>query len=278
MDCKSKFALKIYYPFTFIPLKTNLFKIIVLLFPLFLLAQTPKQKEVTHQNQSWFSINTITKFSDHWGIVADAHIRSNEFFKDNNFCFLRGGIDYIPNAKFSFVGGFAHMWLAPRSLDWSTYSDENRIYQQFQMNTKSGTVSIVQRLRNEQRWQEKIVNDQETGENRFTDRVRYLISVTIPVFKKKTAPSLVLSDELLIQFGKEIVYNTFDQNRFFIGIKQSINPKLSYDFGYMNVYQQRITGYQYDMNHTLRLFFYLNTSLKSKKPATQPIPGVSGQD
>jgi len=44
-------------------------------------------------------------------------------------------------------------------------------------------------------------------------------------------PSLVLADELLIHFGKEVVYNTFDQNRLFIGIKQNINPKLSFDFG-----------------------------------------------
>ena len=157
------------------------------------------------------------------------------------------------------------MWLAPKNPTWSTFSDENRIYQQVQMNTKSGNVSIVQRLRNEQRWQEIIVNDVETGKNKFSNRVRYLISTTIPIFKNKKAPSLVLSDELLIQFGKDIVYNTFDQNRFFVGIKQSINPKLSFDFGYMNVYQQKSTGYQYDMNHTLRLFFYLNSSVAPTK-------------
>jgi len=74
--------------------------------------------------------------------------------------------------------------------------------------------------------------------------------------KDPKAPVLVLSDELLIQFGKELVYNTFDQNRFFIGIRQNLSKQFSYDFGYMNVYQQRITGYQYDMNHTIRLFFY----------------------
>ena len=270
---------KILIPLHLYSLKTNLFKIIVLLLvPVLVFGQAIKQKEITHQNQSWFSINTVTKFSDHWGIVADAHIRENEFLKDNNFYLLRGGIDYIPNAKFSFVAGYAHMWLAPRNPDWSTYSDENRIYQQFQMNTKSGNVSILQRLRNEQRWQEKIVNDAETGENRFSDRVRYLISVTIPVFKKKTAPSLVLSDELLVQFGKEIVYNTFDQNRFFVGIKQVINPQLSFDFGYMNVYQQRITGYQYDMNHTLRLFFYLTTNVKAKTAAVPVVPAISSHD
>jgi len=242
-------------------LKTSLLKMLFVLFPVVLLAQTVKEKEVNQQFQTWVSLNTVTKFNSHWGVVADVHLRTNDFFQDNNFFFLRGGISYIPNSKFSFTGGYAHMWLAPRNPTWSTFSDENRIYQQVQMNTKSGNVSIVQRLRNEQRWQEIIINDVATGENKFSNRVRYLISTTIPVFKNKKAPSLVLSDELLVQFGHDIVYNTFDQNRFFVGIKQAINPKLSFDFGYMNVYQQKATGYQYDMNHTLRLFFYLNSSV-----------------
>lgn len=246
-------------------MKTKLLPLLLLLFPVVILAQTVKEKEINQQFQTWVSLNSVTKFSEHWGVAADVHLRTNDFFQDNNFFFLRGGIAYIPNSKFSFTGGYAHMWLAPKNPTWSTFSDENRIYQQVQMNTKSGNVSILQRLRNEQRWQEIIVNDVETGKNKFSNRVRYLISTTIPIFKKKTAPSLVLSDELLIQFGKDIVYNTFDQNRFFVGIKQAINPKLSFDFGYMNVYQQKSTGYQYDMNHTLRLFFYLNSSVASTK-------------
>ena len=91
--------------------------------------------------------------------------------------------------------------------------------------------------------------------------VIFVIQTSTAKTKNKKAPSLVLSDELLVQFGQDIVYNTFDQNRFFIGIKQSINPKLSFDFGYMNVYQQKANGYQYDMNHTLRLFFYMSSSI-----------------
>ena len=198
-------------------MKTNLFKVLFILFPLVLLSQTVKEKEVNHQFQTWVSLNSVTKFSQHWGIVADVHLRTNDFFQDNNFFFLRGGVSYIPNSKFSFTGGYAHMWLAPKNPSWSTFSDENRIYQQAQMNTKSGNVSVVHRLRNEQRWQEIIINDVETGENKFSNRVRYLLSTTIPIFKKKSAPSLVISDELLIQFGQDVVLNTFDQNRFFIG-------------------------------------------------------------
>lgn len=254
------------------------YKLIYLVFLLFLIAlgNAQTEKVINQQTQTWVSLNTVTKFNDHWGIAADAHIRANEVFHDNNFFFLRGGISYIPNALVSITGGYAHMWLAPTKEGWNTYSDENRIYQQVQINTKLGKVSVLLRLRNEQRWQEKIVNDESTGENRFTDRVRYLLSFNIPLFKKKSAPSLVLSDEILIHFGKEVVYNTFDQNRLFIGIKQVINPKLSFDFGYMNVYQQKYTGYQYDMNHTLRLFFYLNSSIKSKKAVV--VPHASGEE
>ncbi len=243
------------------------------MFPLIVFGQVPTEKVINQQTQSWVSINSVTKFSDRWGIVADAHIRSNEIFHDNNFYFLRGGITYIPNPVVSITGGYAHMWLAPTKEGWNTYSDENRIYQQAQMTTKIGKVSVLQRIRNEQRWQEKIVNDESTGENRFTNRVRYLVSFNIPVFKKKTVPMLVISDEILIHFGQEVVYNTFDQNRLFIGIRQAINPKLSFDFGYMNVYQQKYSGYQYDMNHTLRLFFYLNTGIKSNHPVVHHASG-----
>lgn len=244
----------------------NLSKVIVLLFPILIFGQAAQKKEINQQIQTWVSLNTVTKFAEHWAIAADAHIRENEFFESNNFYFLRGGVSYIPNASVSITGGYAHMWLAPTKEGWSTYADENRVYEQVQLVTKVGKVSILQRLRNEQRWQEKMANDEPTGELRFTNRVRYLASFTIPICSNKKMPSLVLSDELLINFGKEAVYNTFDQNRLFIGIKQNINPKLSYDLGYMNVYQQKYSGYQYDMNHTIRLFFYLNTTIKHKAP------------
>ncbi|PWA05332.1 DUF2490 domain-containing protein [Flavobacterium psychrotolerans] len=241
----------------------NALKIFVILFPLLVLGQVHSEKEIKNQTQSWFSLNNNLKFNDHWSLLADFHIRRNNFVSDDSFYFVRGGLSYMPNSKVSFALGYGHMWVAPSKPEWNTFSDENRIYQQTQLSTKIGEVGILQRIRNEQRWQEKIVNDEPTGINRFTDRVRYLLSVNIPVFKKKNMPSLVIADEILIHFGKEVVFNTLDQNRIFIGIKQAINPKLSFDFGYMNVYQQKYSGYQYDSNHTLRLFFYYNNSIKS---------------
>lgn len=241
----------------------QLFKALFLFVPLLVLSQKPSSKDVNDQVQTWISINNSIKVNEQLSFLADFHIRRNDFLDNENFYFVRFGAGHSLNNKVFLISGYAHMWLAPTKPEWNTFSNENRCYQQVQSSSKIGNISVLQRIRNEQRWQEKIVNDQKTGDNRFTNRVRYLLSLNIPIFKKSTMPTLVISDEILIHFGKEVVYNTFDQNRIFIGIKQSINPKLSFDFGYMNVYQQKYSGYQYDSNHTLRLFFYYNTSIKA---------------
>ena len=137
-----------------------------------------------------------------------------------------------------------------------TWSNENRIYQQLQYAGGAGRLGVVQRVRNEQRWKQEVVDDSLTGESSFSDRVRYLLSLSLPVAKAPRPLALVLSDEILLQFGHSVVLNTFDQNRLFGGIKVSLSRAWSFDLGYMQVFQQKASGYQYDLDHTLRFFFY----------------------
>jgi long-subunit fatty acid transport protein len=60
------------------------------------------------------------------------------------------------------------------------------------------------------------------------------------------------------------VYNTFDQNRLFLGIKQKISKTLSFDAGYMYLFQQKESGYQYNANKTYRLFFYYTPNFSTR--------------
>lgn len=226
-------------------------------------AQT-KQKEINKQDQSWVSINSTVRLSNKWGFIADLHERRNNFLKDANFHFIRFGVNYWLKDNITLTAGYGHMWVASAAAGHHPFANENRIYQQVQMTSKIGKINFMQRLRNEQRWQEKTLSGNPTGENRFTDRVRYLLSFTIPVFKNEKYPALAVADELCIQFGKEIVYNTFDQNRLFIGVKQRVTKELSFDLGYMLVKQQKISGYQYDLNRTFRWFFYYTPDLRKK--------------
>ncbi len=232
--------------------------------PLTLTAQS-NSKQINHQYQFWGSINVTTSVSSKWSIITDMHVRRNDFLAKPSFYFLRAGLQYKLQDKLWLAAGYGHMWLAPTKTGWTKFSGEHRLYQQLQFNTNFGKLQLLQRLRNEIRWQQKIANDAFTGVYKFTNRIRYLLSINLPVFKKSNLPSLVFADEIMWQFGKEVIYNPFDQNRFFIGIKQFIHPRLSFDMGYMLVDQQKSTGYQYDRNHTLRLFFYYNPMLWKKK-------------
>lgn len=222
------------------------------------------QKTVNTQQMFWTSVNSTIRFSDRWGLMADVHMRRNNFMADPGFYFFRLGAYHWVNPQTILSAGYGHMWAAPSVAGWHNFSNENRVHEQIQYNSKWGKLQIAQRIRLEQRWQEKVVNDVRTGQTRFTNRVRLLWSFNYPLSKKPHTPALVLSDELMIQHGKEIVYNSFDQNRIFLGIRQPISKEWSFDIGYMQVYQQRLSGNVYDRNHTMRLFFYYNADWRKK--------------
>ena len=66
----------------------------------------------------------------------------------------------------------------------------------------------------------------------------------------------MLSNEFLLQFGKQIVNNPLDQIRLFIGIRHSLGKGGAYDLGYFPIFQQTAAGNVYNLNHTFRLLFY----------------------
>lgn len=238
----------------------------------FAIGQSPK-KQVNDQSQSWFSLNSTFRLNAKWGLIGDLHIRRNNFMADPNFYFVRAGAGYWFSNQLSFIGGYAHMWLASTKAGKRIYLNENRLYGQLAYSTSHGKLNILQRFRNEHRWRESVVADSLVNTTGFTTRLRYLISLSYPVFKNPLLPQPCLANEVLIQFGKPIVNNTFDQLRLFAGIRQSLGKGWSYDFGYMMVYQQRASGYQYERNHTLRLFLYYTWNKKAP-----PAPGLEYED
>lgn len=236
-------------------------------------ATAQSAREINEQTQFWWSVNSTSRISDRFGGVLDFHIRRNNFISDPSFYLLRFGAHYWLGLDLAVTLGYAHNWVAPAEPDWTTWTHENRVYQQIQYSNLLGRVRILHRLRNELRFQQKVENDVLTGENKFSDRVRYLASANIPLSEKDSVPSLVVSDEILLQFGSEIVLNTFDQNRLFVGIKQKLPRDWSFDLGYMLVYQQKPSGYQYDLNHTVRWFFYFNPDFTQRRRRHDPAEG-----
>ena len=221
------------------------------------------QRQLSHQSLFWLgSVNNI-RFNERWGLVADFHYRTYDFMAHSYQYITRGLVNYYFNENFTAGAGYGHMWTGVYNTAAHPYSNEDRIAEQVQLNSKKGKFSMSNRWRLEQRWQQKIVNNEKTSDYRFTDRARYAIAFMYSPFKNKMLPSFTNYEEIMVQFGKEVVYNTFDQARFSFGIRQNITSRLNVDLNYMYIYQQQFSGNQYIQANTLR--FYVNYNVGWKK-------------
>lgn len=225
-------------------------------------AQTEKS---IHQNAHfWISTNNIYQLTNRWGILNDIHIRRTDFLNDPSFYFVRLGLEYRIKKNLKVAGGYAHLWLASPEQQWDRYTNENRIYQQFSLTHRYPGMNTLFRLRSEQRIFNTVVNGESLNNSYITQRFRMLLSLGIPLHPGSRT-QLMLADEILMNFGKKVVFNTFDQNRLTLGIKYKLSDQWSLDTGYMMVFQQQATGYDYNLNHTFRLFFYGNLDFRKDK-------------
>lgn len=126
----------------------------------------------------------------------------------------------------------------------------------------------MQWFRLEERFRRKIEDDNNlAGGYSFNFRARYNILSQVALNKQPFKPgsfSFVLSNEVFVNFGKEIIYNTYDQNRFFAGFHYHVNKHDNLQFGYMNVYQQQSAGNRYRSIHAARLFYFHNLDFRKK--------------
>jgi hypothetical protein len=149
----------------------------------------------------------------------------------------------------------------------NTTRTEHRPWQQVWWSQKYPGVNTLQWLRLEQRFNEKVVDDQKEEGYNYNFRVRYNFSFFIPLEGKEILPKTIfaaLVNEIFLNFGDRIVYNTFDQNRFFVGLGYQVNTHANVQFGYMNVYQQEASGASYFSTHAIRLFYFHAIDLRKK--------------
>ncbi len=69
---------------------------------------------------------------------------------------------------------------------------------------------------------------------------------------------------LLLNFGKQIVYNSLDHNRLHAGITYHITGDDNLQLGYLNIFQQQSSGAKYRMVHIIRIYFNHQIDLRKK--------------
>ncbi|WP_299113261.1 DUF2490 domain-containing protein [uncultured Winogradskyella sp.] len=208
------------------------FKLFVLLF--FLLSNYCFSQVEESQTGAWYMYFYNHQFKDSlWGIQGDFQYRDWQGLGDMEQLLLRSGITYSPkNAGVKFTLGYGNITTGQFGESEET-SGESRIYQEALIPQKLGNrFYLVHRFRYEQRF----VEDQD-----FRTRYRYNLFLNIPINTKTLSPKTIyaaLYNELFINGqtdigdGREV--QIFDRNRTYLGMGYVLNPKIRFQFGWMN--------------------------------------------
>lgn len=227
------------------------------------------QSSTTQVKQVWLAYFNQTRFSDKWGMWADVHLRTKEdFFTNFSQSIGRLGLTYYLNNDSKVTLGYAYIHHFPADNHKNISMPEHRPWQQIQWHSRFPNMRMMQWFRLEERYRRKILNDDALADGyNFNFRVRYNILTQFALGKRKFQPNTfaaVLNNEVHINFGDEIVYNYFDQNRFFAGFHYFLGKHDNLQFGYMNLFQQLASGNRYRSIHTMRLFYFHNLDVRKK--------------
>jgi hypothetical protein len=88
-------------------------------------AHGPSAWAISEQYQFWGSLNSTTRLTDRLGVIADVHVRRNDFLAEPSFDFLRLGVHCWATEKLTLTLGYAPCGprTTPRAARSTTGSD-----------------------------------------------------------------------------------------------------------------------------------------------------------
>jgi Protein of unknown function (DUF2490) len=251
-------------------IKKSIFSILLVSFlSMYVAAQA---KTIGTNTTSWFAYVGVHKISDNWSLLIEGQLRRSDFLANSMQVLFRPGLIYHINDNTTLGGGYLYAWTEPYGVQPSKAAfPENRSWQQLQFKSMHGNVELINRLRLEQRWVHSPVdkgnNAWEAGDAVYTNRVRNMLKASIP-FKGKVIHDKTLyatvSNELMVNWGKNVKLNTFDQNRVFVGLGYKIPSIGRLEAGYLNQAIFKGTGTTIEQNHTISFWLFANFELRKK--------------
>jgi hypothetical protein len=245
---------------TWMPLK-NTWRFL-LLFTLLQLACPPlanaQQKEVRHARQVWGGYMTTARISERFSIWNDFH------YIPGGFGVARTGLTtHLPH-RIDVTAGYARVWLP---VAGELRRPEHRPWAQVVLPTPlGGNFNLQHRIRWDLRYRQRVagIELQDSYTFNHRGRIQAVLRKNFPSLAfQGMVPSLVVADELLMNIGKEVGVNSFDQNR--ISLMAGLRHRgLLLQAGYMNRYVQSPIAGRYTSNHTLVVWLFHNMDLRKK--------------
>lgn len=230
------------------------------------------RKNGDNQN-GWAMYFGTLKLNHQWSLHTEAQFRRNEYFSQPQQLLLRIGINHHFSHGLSATVGYGFVETYPYGIfPVQARFPEHRMWEQLQHKTNLGGWEWINRLRLEQRWLQLPVADTsgqfEPGAAVYTHRFRLMNRIAIPLTAGKIEKGgfyLSFYDEIFVQFGKNVKYNLFDQNRLYGALGYQLSEGIRLEAGYLLQTLYKPDGIRVEQNHTLQLGITTQFGLITKK-------------
>ncbi|HWR94219.1 MAG TPA: DUF2490 domain-containing protein [Flavobacterium sp.] len=223
----------------------------------FLFAQL--EKNIDHQSLFWSRYYNQLSINSQWSIHTefDSRIFLNPL-EENQYVFRIQG-RYKVNKNIEIGAGFSYFSVATQNpeITYPYRIPEYRGQQDITWKQEYCNFTLNQRFQIEERFIQNSNKEELLPNSTFFWRFRYRLQGEYLFSKKQSSfLKLIVYDELMINAGENIVYNTFDQNRIYGAMQYGFNKNISLELGYLKSFQQRASGLNYYNRDIIRFTLY----------------------
>ncbi|WP_035670290.1 DUF2490 domain-containing protein [Flavobacterium sp. 83] len=233
-----------------------------------LICKAQTEKNVDHQSLLWTRYYNQLTLDNKWSIHSEFDNRIFINLVEENLYEMRIQGRYKINKDIEIGAGYAYFSVATQVPE-TTYDfriPENRGQQDITWKQEHGKVTVNQRFQVEERFFHNADKIGLLPGTTFYWRFRYRLQGEYSFWKKESQYlKAIVYDELMINGGKNVVKNTFDQNRIYAAFQYGVNKNIALELGYLNSFQQRASGVDYFDRDIIRFTFYHKINLNKKK-------------
>ncbi|TDD78769.1 DUF2490 domain-containing protein [Flavobacterium caseinilyticum] len=225
------------------------------------------EKNIDHQSILWTRYYNQLLLNEKWSLHSEFDNRL--FIKplQENLYVIRIQGRYKINDHLEAGAGFAYFSVDTQVPEISNNFTipEYRGQQDITWKLNVNKVILMQRFQLEERFIHNANIEELLPGSTFFWRFRYRLQGDYTFWKtEKHLLKAVVSDELMFNFGKKIIKNTFDQNRIYAAIHYGLNTNLAFELGYLNSFQRRSNGIDFFNRDIVRFSIFHKIKISKK--------------
>ncbi len=202
----------------------------------------------------WLNYNNSIAINSKWNWTNDVQFRTREWTKHLWQFAVRTGLQHSLSSKWTVSAGIAWFDNVRYYNTTPLFPNEWRPWVDISYQVKPKNISILQRLRFEERFLQKVQADKLLSAYESRERLRYRLEFTFPKIKHW----------LELHLGNEVMVNTnhlhdslfFDQNRIFLVANAKFSDASYFQFQFIKNFQLLARNYTLEDQDIFRFSFH----------------------